>query len=328
VRRLVISVLLLFVGTLCLAKETLTFDDVKIHRHKSSTDRMLVDKVGVLKFDDGGRELTFSDRKGDTFNVRYDDISKAVFEVTTHMHGPTLSTIILTGVAGGAVGGMANAVHVHDYWFYLEYRNGDRNEEVLLDVPKGASEQVIAKAKSLFGSRVSMPEFQEKGEAIQKGEDLDEKHIPDLRSKHTVKVDKKDHPLPETKPDKATVVVVCPSLAARYAGHLNQFKLHANDHVIAVNKLGTYSFAYLDPGQYTLISQSENANGFKIELEAGKSYYFLQNTFEGIVKGRTMLSRNSPEIVMYELNGSYFSDWKRLSQANESVPDSIAAAAK
>lgn len=56
------------------------------------------------------------------------------------------------------------------------------------------------------------------------------------------------------KPDKATVVVVCPPLAARNAGFGNQFKLHANDEVVAVNKTGTYSFAYLDPGKYRLIS--------------------------------------------------------------------------
>jgi len=92
--------------------------------------------------------------------------------------------------------------------------------------------------------------------------------------------------------------------------------------------LGTYSFAYLDPGQYNLVSQSENANGFKIEWRRAGRIIFLQNTFEGIVKGRTMLSRNSPEIVMYELNGSYFSDWKRQLKPNESVPASIAAATK
>jgi hypothetical protein len=47
-----------------------------------------------------------------------------------------------------------------------------------------------------------------------------------------------------------------------------------------------------------------------MELKAGKAYYFLQNTFEGAVKNHTMLSRNSEELVMYELNASYFSDWK------------------
>lgn len=327
-RRLLISIIFLFFATLCLATGTVRFDDVKIHRHKSSTDRMLVDKVGVMQFDDSGRKLTFSDNAGDTFEVRYDDISKIIFEATTHMHGRTAGTIALTAVGGGVLGGIATAMHVQDHWFYLEYKSSDQNEQVLLEVPKESSEQVIAKAQSLFGSRVTMPEFQEKGEAIQKGEELDVKHIPDLRSQHTVTIDKKNHPLPEVKADKATVVVVCPSLAARNAGHGNQFKLHANDHVVAVNKLGTYGFAYLDPGQYNLISQSENANGFTIELEAGKSYYFIQNTFAGIVKGHTMPSRNSPEIVMYELNSSYYSDWKRKSKPNESMPDSVAAAAR
>jgi len=63
---------------------------------------------------------------------------------------------------------------------------------------------------------------------------------------------------------------------------------------------------------YSLISQSENANGFEMELEAGKTYYFIQETFLGIVKTKTMLSRNSPEVVMYLLDGAYLSDWKRL----------------
>jgi hypothetical protein len=33
--------------------------------------------------------------------------------------------------------------------------------------------------------------------------------------------------------------VVCPPLAARDGGWGNQFKLHANGHIIAVNKAGT-----------------------------------------------------------------------------------------
>ena len=114
------------------------------------------------------------------------------------------------------------------------------------------------------------------------------------------------------KPDKATVVVVCPPLPARITGWGNQFKLHANGKVIAVNKTGTYSIAYVDPGKYSLISQSENANGFDMDLEAGKTYYFIQATFQGIVKYHTMLSRNSPEVVMYLVDGVYFSDWKPL----------------
>lgn len=134
---------------------------------------------------------------------------------------------------------------------------------------------------------------------------------PTLKSKHAVRIDKHDHPLPEPKLDKATVVVDCPPLAARYAGRGIQFKLHANGRVVAVNKWGTYSFAYLDPGKYRLASQSENAYGFDLELEAGKTYYFLQNTYQGVLKSETSLTRESPELVMFLVDGSYYSDWKR-----------------
>ncbi|MBO0911233.1 MAG: hypothetical protein J2P13_05530 [Acidobacteria bacterium] len=107
------------------------------------------------------------------------------------------------------------------------------------------------------------------------------------------------------------MVVVCPVVRGGYNGRSYPFKVHANDRVIAVNKWGTYSFAYLDPGKYRMASQSANAYGFEMELEAGKSYYFLQNTFQGFVKSSTPLTRNSPELVMYLLDGSYFSDWHR-----------------
>jgi hypothetical protein len=300
----------LSIGTLCLAADAVTFDEVKIHRQKNPQERVLVDKVGVLTFDDASRRLTFASHGGDKLDVSYDEVTKVVFEVTTRMRGGLLP-IAAVPIGGVGAGALVNGIHVHDHWFYLEYKSGDQNQPVLLEIPEESSKNVIEKATSVFGSRVTIAEFQEKGEAIvNKDGDLDAKRLPDYRSKHTMEIDKKNHPLPEVKSDKATVVVVCPSLA-HYLGRSIQFKLHANDHVIAVNKLGTYSFAYVDPGKYQLISQSENANGFEIEMEAGKTYYFLQNTFEGVMKGRTMLSRNSPELVMYELNGSYFSDWKR-----------------
>ncbi len=201
---------------------------------------------------------------------------------------------------GAAIAGQ----HVRDYWFYLAYRDGEQEREVLLEVPKNSSKDVIEQANKCFGTKAAVSEFH------QQGEEIDPSKLPGIKSKHRVRIDKQHHPVPESKPDKATIVIVCPPLAARYAGRGNQFKLHANDRVIAVNKAGTYSFAYLDPGKYRLVSQSENANGFEIELQAGKTFYFLQNTGQGTFKWTTMLSRNSPEVVMYLLNGSYFSDWK------------------
>ncbi len=171
--------------------------------------------------------------------------------------------------------------------------------------PKDCSEQVITKATALFGSRVSVSQFPEEGQPVKKEE------LTDLQSKHSLNIDKSVRPTPEAKPDKATIVVVCPPLAARYSGRGNQFKLHANDRVVAVNRAGTYTFAYLDPGKYRLVSQSENANGFEMELEAGKTYYLLQNTFQGAFKWETSLSRNSPELVTYLMSGTYFSIWAR-----------------
>jgi hypothetical protein len=280
-----------------------TFEHVKVRRHKNPQDRILVDKVGVLTFDDTRHALAYQSEAGDKFDIGYDDVSKALFEVTTHMRGGALSQIV-----GGVAGVVIAAKHVNDYWFYLEYRKPQGSaEQLLMEVQKDSSEKVIEKATQVFGARATVAEFPEKGAEVNKSE------LKDLQSKHDLKVNKQNHPLPELKPDKALVVVVCPPLAARYAGQGIQFKLHANDHVIAVNKMGTYAFAYLDPGKYRLVSQSENADGFEMQLEAGKDYYFLQNTFMGAWKAQTALSHDTKELVMYELDGSFLSDWKRKS---------------
>jgi hypothetical protein len=297
-RRWALLIVLVLLASLWSAAEMVKFSWVKIRRHKNERSRLLVDKDGDLKFDDAGRKLTFRSEAGDDVDIGYDDITKVIFERTSRMRGGPIAYLSVPGM-------IAAGQHVTDYWFYLEYKSGDHNEPVLFEIPKGSSEKVITKARDLFGSRVTMPEFDEKGEEI------DPNTLPDLKSKHTFTADRKNHPLPEVQAEKAIVVVVCPALETRFTARGNQFKLHANDRVIAVNRAGTYSFAYLDPGKYKLISQSVNANGFEMQLEAGKEYYFLQNTFQGAFKWDTGLSRNSPELVMYELNGAYYSDWKR-----------------
>jgi hypothetical protein len=294
----------------CAASDTVTFDHVKIHRHRSAEKRALVDKVGALTFDDTNRKFTFEKNREDRFDepeivvVGYDSVTKIVFDVTAHMRGGGIAQAIQAApFGGGIVGAVIAGQHVHDYWFYIEYKNADQNERLLLEVPKDSSQKVIAKASSLFGSRVSVSDFPENDEEI------DLQKLPAFKSKQSMKIDKKNRPVPEAKLDKATIVVVCPPLAARYSGKGNQYKLHANERVIAVNREGTYGFAYVDPGKYRLASQAENANGFEMELDAGKTYYFLQNTFQGVFRARTTLSRNSPELVGYLMEGTYFSDW-------------------
>lgn len=279
--------------------ENMVVEHVKIRRHRSEQKRVLVDKVGALTFDDASKKLSFKDDAGDKLDLNYDDIAKVSFEITTHMRGGALSQMI-----GGIPGAIIAGKHVNDYWMYVAPAAG-KSEPFLLEIQKDFSDRVIEKSKAVFGDRATIAEFSEKGEEVDKNK------LKELQSKHDLKVNKETHPLPELKPDKALVVVVCPPLAARYAGVGNQFKLHANDQVIAVNRMGTYSFAYLEAGKYKLVSQSENANGFDMELESGKDYYFLQNTFQGAWKAQTVLSRNTKELVMYEMDGSYYADWKR-----------------
>jgi hypothetical protein len=221
--------------------------------------------------------------------------------VSTRMRGGAMSQMV-----GGLAGAAIASVHVNHYWCYLEYKGQEGTaRRYMLEVPKESSEKVIEKMKATFGEKMTIAEFPEHEEKIEKNT------LKDLQSKHDLRVDEKGHPLPELKADKALVVVVCPPLAARFEGKGVQYKLHANDQVVAVNKMGTYSFAYLDPGDYLLVSQTENASGFHIKLEAGKDYYFLQDTFMGAWKARTTLSRHTKELVMYELDGAYSSDWKR-----------------
>ena len=276
------------------------FDKVKVRFNKNEKDRRLVDKDADLIIDDGARKLIVkNDQK--PLDVDFGDVQKVVFDASTHMRGGALGQLV-----GGLAGAAIAAKHVNDYWCYIEYKKPDGSvQPYMLEIDKESSPKVIEKMQTIFGDKVTVAEFAEKEEKIEKDT------LKDLQSKHEMKVDEKNRPMPEIKLDKALVVVVCPPLAARYEGKGNQFKIHANDQVVAVNKMGTYSFFYLDPGEYLLASQTENASGFRVKLEAGKDYYFLQDTFMGMWKARTALTRHTKELVMYELSGAHYSDWKR-----------------
>ena len=279
--------------------QSVVFDDVKARFSKDAADRRLVDKDAVLVMDDNARRLIVKNHER-PLDVAYDDVQTIVLDVSTHMRGGVLGALI-GGVAGIAI----QAKHVNDYWCYLEYSGPDgARRQYMVEVAKESSAQLIAKMQSVFPDKVKVAEFAEREEALKK------ETLKELQSKHDVNVDKKNHPVPEVKADKALVVVVCPSLAARFQGKGIQVKLHANDRVVAVNKMGTYSFAYLDPGDYLLVSQSENASGLRMKLEAGAEYYFLQDTFTGAWKNRTALSRHTRELVLYELSGAYYSNWR------------------
>jgi hypothetical protein len=276
-----------------------TFTKLKV-RFSKPNDRVMLDKDIDLTFLDSEQRLvTRGEHK--PVSIPYGQVQKVVFDVSTHMRGGGMSQVV-----GGLVGAAMAAKHVSDYWCFVHYKTDSGSDAYyLMEIDRESADPIIEKMKSVFADKVAVTQFEEVFDKIEK------ETLKDLQSKHSVDVEKKDHPLPELKPDKALVVVACPSLAARHAGKGIQFKFHANDQVVMVNKWGTYNFAYLDPGEYVLASQSENAHGTKIKLEAGKEYYFFQNTFMGAWKAKTGLSRHSKERVLAEIEGSYLSDWKR-----------------
>jgi hypothetical protein len=305
-----IALLFLLLATNLLAAEAVTFSHVKIHRHRSPQGRMLADREGVLTFDDLNRKVSFQNTMWDRFDEEikfeapYDSVTKVVFDSTTHMRGEgKWAALNFATIAGIVAASSIGARNTQDNWLYLEYKKGDRTEPVLLMLPNDCLANVEQKAASLFSGRVVVSAFPEHSQ------DIPPKQLrsAEFKSRYAVKVNKKDHSLPTEKPDKATIIVVCPMVGLDL-GRGNHVKLHANDRVVAVNEMGTYGFAYVDPGRYRLISESpDNDNGFEAELEAGKTYYFVQNS---LPYDRTVLSRNSGEVVTYLAADTYLSEWK------------------
>jgi hypothetical protein len=268
--------------------------DVNVRCGRSTTDRLLVNKSADLVLDDGARRLIVKN-KAHPLDVGYDDVQRIVFDVSEHMRG---------GGGGGLLGAAIASREVNEHWCYLEYKGPDGTAQpFMLKVSGESSANLIEKMKGLFDGKVEIASFAEAESTI------DKETLKDAKSKYEVKVDKQNHPMPESRSDKALIVVVCPTLKADDAGKGAQFKFHVNDQVVAVNKEGTYSFVYVDPGEYLLVSQAENASGLRMTLEAGKDYYFMQNMFMGMMQPKTTLTRHTRELVMYEVNGSYHSEF-------------------
>jgi hypothetical protein len=156
-----------------------------------------VDKVGVLAFDDTAGDLNFKDNAHDKFEIPYDLVTKVVFEVTTHMRGGTASQVLKAAGLPGLIAGTAMARgHIHNYFFYLEYEKDGKDEQVLLEVPRESSKEVIDKATKIFGTKVIISDYHEKGEQ------MDPAKLSAVKSKEVVRVDKHNHPQPDPSPTK------------------------------------------------------------------------------------------------------------------------------
>jgi hypothetical protein len=265
----------------------------------ADADRRMIVKDVDLVFDDGTRRLS---TRGETnaVDISYDQITKVVFDVNTHMRGMSLASAL---TAGSIVGHKLATAQVNDYWCYIEYKATDgATHKYLMEIDKQHSAEVLSKLQSLFPNRVVVADVENYGE-------LDKDMLPERKQKFKLDVQKDEHPLPEARPDKALVVVVCPAPNSHGAGsRLMKVRFHANGRVVAVNGWGGYSYLYLPPGEYLIGSElGIKARGGKARFEAGKEYYFFQDPQDA------GLSRHSKELVMYEIEGSFHSLWQRSS---------------
>lgn len=289
--------------------QTIVFEKVKARIAKDERSWMMminmIEHDVDLVFDDSTRQLIV--RRGPKpLTVAYDMVEMLTFEATTTW---TIERgLYAIRPVGRVPGPGVPSVAANDYFLYFEYRTPDGiRQRYLLKIDKDSSAEVLEKAKNIFGGRIKVPEFPESARKV------DRKTLKDVGSKHSLKIDRRNHPLPDLRPNQALVVVVVQFSDLMHSGLFPsafQAKLHANDRVIAVNYAGTYSFAYLDPGEYLLAAQSgsTDAEGFRITLEAGKDYYFLIQHIGG---EDVSFARHSKELVMYELNGANYSVWKR-----------------
>jgi hypothetical protein len=290
-------VFLLCVTFLVLGGEAVTqaevFKNVRLRSPRSQKDNRLTFKDVHLIVDETAGKLTLKsadESQAKPTEIKFAQIAKVVFEATSHGR----SSFPLSGVVGMAVA----SKKVQDYWCYFEYQSElDGQHKVLLEIDKNSSEKVVQTLRTLLGGKVT--EFE-----TVSGEDFERKTLPDGETKYQLAFSK-THPFPTVKPDASLIVAVFPtgSMSATTV-----HKLHANDKVILGNVSGTYSFAYLPPGEYQFASQCGTANGMKLKVEAGQAYYFVQSARASLKSANegALLSRDSPDLVLYEVAGARY----------------------
>lgn len=286
--------------------QPVTFKQVMGRFPKSASDPRLLSKEVDLVFDDHARQLVVKS-KDRPIDVAYADVQRAIFEVNPQIAEGVFDMFL--GASIGITTGLGEGRY-NNLWCYLEYRTPDGHVEAyLLEIASKDARGVVGHMREALGDRAAVVTFPENASV----EDIDKDLLPEIHSKHDVKADRDHHPMPELRHDKALIVVVATIPTGGLPGR-RQIKIHANDRVTCVNKVGTYCWFYLDPGEYQLVSQSGTASALQITVEAGMDYYFIQTVFTGGfggLKTKTILTRHTRELVMYELNGAYHSVWSR-----------------
>lgn len=305
-RRILFVALLFCVASLLEAAEPVASHKIWVRYCKEGEKRGMESDDALLFLNETAGKLEVR-HATHPLSVKLDDIRKVIFEVSSHMRG---GVGLAFAAAATSLAMPAYTSGVYDFWCLVLYAGPDgKTVPYLTELRKEEAGKILERLKALLGDRVEVAEFPEKEVEVEK------KSLKDIDSKQDWDVDKVNHPVPEVRPDKALVVVVCPWFpTGRSEPKIFQQKLHANDQVVAINKMGTYGFCYLDPGEYHLVSQATNATGFRMKLEAGKDYYFFQNTYIKmgfLITVKTSLTRQTKELALYELNGARPAVWKK-----------------
>jgi hypothetical protein len=331
-KRLGILALLLLLAISTAAQQA-TFTDVKV-RFVKPNKREMDEKGADLVLDHAARRLRVksSDRPLD---VSFDDVQKVVVEVDTLGRKANFGASFVGLAAGGLLFGNTIATSIdkpfdNDHFVYLEYRQPNGSFAPYgLTIGKQSVPQALKELQAAFGDRLLVPRFDEKSEEMDKaqftsgraaiaGPDSVPVLVGDTQQILSGKVPlryintDKQHPLPELRPDKALVVVATPATIMKRIGpekHYGIAYLDANYVLVGVTGPGCYTFFYLDPGEYFLVSQTYDFVGLRLKLEAGKDYYFTQSLYAKGFRLRSFLTRHSKELVMYEVAGSLWSDW-------------------
>ena len=234
-------------------------------------------------------------------DVSLDQIKNVTFDVSSHMRGGK------GGGLGGLVGAAIVAKGVSDHWCVIDHLDGAGVSRLyLLDVGKEQASNVLALLTRLLPSAVQEARFTE--QQREGAKDL----VAAIDDDFHVTVLKENRPaVPPLHPDSALVVVAAPTVDVDDAGVGAQYCLYANRDIVAVNKPGTYTFFFLAPGTYALLSKAGNISVLDITVEAGKAYYLFENTFMGFSSMNARLSRQTEALVRGEIAGMYYSEWRR-----------------
>jgi hypothetical protein len=239
-------------------------------------------------------------------NIKLNQIKKLTFDASSHMRGSGGGRGAgLGGLLGGAVGAGIEGGTVTDHWCVINYSDdAGLSKSYLLEVGEDQASDVIALLTRLLPSSVEEVHFAEKQHEISKEE------TAPFNDDYEVTVLKENRPtIPEVHPESALVVIAAPTVDFGDAGRGGQYRLYANRNIVAVNKTGTYAFFNLAPGTYSLLSKTGNISVLDVIVEAGKGYYFFENSFMGFSSAKARLSRQSEALVRQEITGMYFAEW-------------------